>query len=72
MVQYIGSDLNIVNTPADDNAGKSISATNSAWSVTVGANGDAKTAKVGTLVYYKNGYKVTINNGNASVVNLNK
>lgn len=74
MVQYIGSDLNIVNTPANDNAGKLISATNSAWSVTVGATAapNAKTAKVGTLVYYKNGYKVTINNGNASVVNLNK
>lgn len=74
MSNYIGTDLNIVDTPADDTAGKAISATDSAWSVTVGATTatDAKTAKVGTLVYYKNGYKVTINNGNASVVNLNK
>jgi len=72
MSKYIGTDLTIVDTPTTDVAKKGISATNSAWSVTVGANDSAKTAKVGTLVYYKNGYEVTINNGNASVVNLNK
>lgn len=74
MSNYIGSDLTIIALPAAAADRKAISATNSAWSVTVGATtatGD-KTAKVGTLVYYKNGYEVTIDNGNASVVNLNK
>lgn len=73
MSNYIGSDLTIIDLPAANDL-KNVSATSSAWSVTVGATSaaSAKTAKVGTLKYYKNGYEVTINNGNASVVNLNK
>jgi len=41
----------------------------SAWTVTIGT-GTASTGKVTTVVYYSNGYKVTISGGNASVVKL--
>lgn len=72
MYKYIGGDLGTYYgavPPANITAAQ-LAAT-SAWTVTVGTNAaNGKTARVNTVVYYKNGYKVTINNGNASVVKL--
>ena len=72
--KYVGTDLSIfagdMPTTAATAASSTITATQSAWTVIVGNNGTGKTAQVKTLVYYKNGYQVTINDGNASVIKL--
>lgn len=62
-------DLTVLNSGVPSN-GKVASGI-SAWTVTIGTGtGTASTGKVTTVVYYSNGYKVTISGGNASVVKL--
>lgn len=71
MNKYIGSDLTISDHVTTGTITATTFATDaSAWTVVVGTGGTGKTAQVKTLVYYKNGYQVTITNGNASVVKL--
>lgn len=76
MAKYIGTDLTIIATTATTKG-----AGDSAWTVIVGdgttatnasnpTNTSTTTAKVTSLVYEKNGYQVTIKDGNASVVKL--
>lgn len=69
----LGGDLTIstVAVTADPTVA-TLGATDSAWTVTVdiGTTSTAKTGKVKTLVYYKNGYKVTISGGNSTVSKL--
>lgn len=72
MFKYIGTDLTIYAGAPATNIAALQSGTVSAWTVIVGTNSGTaatgKTAKVTSVVYYKNGYQVTITNGNASVV----
>lgn len=73
MSKYIGEDLLISGSaiPTDAATVTSFGKIDSAWTVTVGANtATSKTAQVKNLVYYKNGYKVTIDNGSATVVKV--
>lgn len=72
MFKYIGTDLTYYGAvPAANITAAQLGSTASAWTVTVGVNNAAgKTGKVNSLIYYKNGYQVTISDGNASVVRL--
>lgn len=58
-----GDDIATVPTVA------SLGSTESAWTVTVGTGSASteKTGKIDTLIYYKNGYIVTISDGNSTV-----
>ncbi len=66
----LGGDLSI---SSDDVATvptvATLGSTESAWTVTVGTGSasTATTGKIGTLVYYKNGFIVTISGGNSTV-----
>jgi len=72
MNKYIGTDLTISDTAVTGTiTAGTFSKDESAWSVIVGTNSaTGTTAQVRTLVYYKNGYQVTITDGNASVKKL--
>lgn len=67
----LGGDMTISSVAVtSDPTVTSLGADDSAWTVTVGADNTEKTGKVKTLVYYKNGYKVTISEGNSAVSKL--
>lgn len=72
MYRYLDKDIKISKldlTKPNPNI-TSLPAGESAWTVTAGTDStkyDTKTAKVTKVVYYKNGYKVTIEGNNATV-----
>lgn len=72
MFRYLEKDIKISKldlTKPNPNI-TSLPAGESAWTVTAGTdpdNHDAKTAKVTKVVYYKNGYRITIEGNNATV-----
>lgn len=72
MYRYLDKDIKISKldlTKANPNI-NSLAAGESAWTVTAGTDPnkyDTKTAKVTKVVYYKNGYRITIEGNNATV-----
>ncbi|OFV70166.1 prepilin-type N-terminal cleavage/methylation domain-containing protein [Acetobacterium wieringae] len=71
MYRYLGNDITISKLDPMNAANiTKLSAGESAWTVTVGTDPDrhdTKTAKVTKVVYYKNHYKVTIEENSATV-----
>lgn len=71
MYRYLGNDIKISKLdPKISNNITKLPAGESAWTVAVGTdpnNHDTKTAKVTKVVYYKNHYKVTIEDNNVTV-----
>lgn len=72
MYSYLGKDITISKLDLMDSKTKitDLPAGESAWTVTAGTDPtkyDTKTAKVTKVVYYKNHYKVTIEDNNATV-----